>query len=145
MIRQNCKERWCWSSQRWEGWPNYCGEERRGELDKQIWMHKYTDTHRHTHTVAHMTWRWLCNCSVFNPAMCLLSRHIHIIVPSTYMQTHTHRTFFADCQSLFHYPSIIPPFPQPLLFIYCSGYPQTNARARMRTHATIHTHSPLSN
>lgn len=29
-----------------------------------------------------MTWRWMCNCSVLNPAMCLLSGHIHITVPS---------------------------------------------------------------
>lgn len=29
-----------------------------------------------------MTWRWMCNCSVLNPAMCLLSGHIHVTVPS---------------------------------------------------------------
>lgn len=69
-------------------------EERRGESHKQRRRHGYKNTHRlrHRHTnrcthrVAHTTWRWICNCSVFNPAMCLLSRHVRITVPSA----HTH-------------------------------------------------------
>lgn len=50
----------------------------------------YTDTwtHGRTHTATHMTWRCVCNCSVFNPAMCLLSRHIHITVPSPHTRAH---------------------------------------------------------
>lgn len=54
----------------------------------RAWMHRHT--RRHTYRVAYMTWRWICNCSVFNPAMCLLSRRVRITVPSKHTQKHTH-------------------------------------------------------
>lgn len=61
-----------------------------------IHMHECTETqaHTHTHRAAYMTWRWMCNCSVFNPAMCLLSRHIRITVPLTHTHIHTQNLSF---------------------------------------------------
>ena len=67
------------------------GKERKGKERKKAQRHKDTNIQTHTDPVAYMTWRWMCNCSVFNPAMCLLSRRICITVPSTHTHnTHTH-------------------------------------------------------
>lgn len=63
-----------------------------------------TGTLARTRAVAHMTWRCVCNCSVFNPAMCLLSRHIHITVPSTHTHTHTQQSL---CFCLYRLPVTI--------------------------------------
>lgn len=104
-------------------------EEEKDYTHMQAQIHRHTSTSTHTHAVAYMTRRWMCNCSVFNPAMCLLSRHIRITVPSK----HTHKLCFSPlaCLSPFTYPPIIPLFHQLLLFIYSSDIP-------------THTHTPLA-
>lgn len=98
--------------------------ERRGR--KKEWFrtnkHKYACTKTHTYSGVHDL-EVVGNCRVFNPAMCLLSRHIHIIVPLNHTHTHTKILFFSGCQSVFNYPSITPSFPQHLLFICSSGIP----------------------
>lgn len=58
---------------------------RRGDqypLARIYWLTQETETHKDTHAVSYMIWRWRCNCSVLDPSMCLLSRHIHITVTS---------------------------------------------------------------
>lgn len=72
--------------------------QRKAHTHTRIYWH--TDTWTHTHTATRMTWRCVCNCSVFNPAMCLLSRRIHITVPSTHTDTHGYTTAVCVCKNL---------------------------------------------
>ena len=124
------------------------GEERRGEERKgkerkgkeRKGKEKGTKTHNiqtYTDPVAYMTWRWMCNCSVFNPAMCLLSRHICITVPSTHAQhTHKHTHTRPLSSSVCYCVSIL----SSQLWTW-KKLKQNHKSTHTRTHTHTHTHT----